>query len=75
MLLRFASQLQEADAASVAALTPAVLAGIVELVPDTWLDADTAAHRAVYLQFLQRRLVAPRLFVEEALGARNALFV
>ncbi len=75
VLLRFASQLQEADAASVAALTPAVLAGIVELVPDTWLDADTAAHRAVYLQFLQRRLVAPRLFVEEALGARNALFV
>ena len=78
VLLRFATDLRAADAALSARLTPAVIADVVESVPDAWLtvnspftSADQA--RAAYTQHLTRRLSAPRAFAEEAIRARDAL--
>lgn len=77
VLLRFASELPGADERLSARLTPAVIAGIVARVPDEWLmdgtftSADSA--RTAYVEYLTRRLAAPRAFVEEAIRARNAL--
>ena len=50
---------------------------IAEWVPDAWLapeDAlpDAASHRRAYVDYLARRLTAPRPFVEEADRARAA---
>jgi hypothetical protein len=42
VLLPFASALAHADAALVPRLTGDVIDGIVDLVPDAWLGADTA---------------------------------
>jgi hypothetical protein len=78
VLLRFATGLREADAALSARLTPAVIEGVVALLPDAWLAvnspfATAGAARAAYTQHLTRRLVAPRAFAEEAIRARSAL--
>jgi hypothetical protein len=75
VLLPWASRIAEVDAGLAAALTPAVLAGIVALIPDAWLEDEPTfvskeAHRAAYLSYLQHRLAAPRAFVEEAQRAR-----
>lgn len=73
VLLARAQHLREVDATSVARLAPDVIARIVELIPDLWLAGagDAAARRHAYAQFLQRRLEAPRAFVEEAIRARS----
>jgi hypothetical protein len=75
VLLPFASELAAADAALSAALTPRVVADVVALVPDDWLEddplfADKAAQREAYRAYLCRRLEAPRAFFEEAQRAR-----
>lgn len=74
VLLPYAQHLQEADAALSPRLTPTLIAAIVDLVPDTWLEGETAfpdhaAHRAAYRDYLIGRLHAPRAFVEEAVNA------
>jgi HipA-like protein len=69
VLLTKASRLTEADAAMAGALTPGILEGIVNLVPDAWLE-EGAEERAAYRRFLVDRLAAPRAFVEEAIRAR-----
>ena len=79
VLLPFASRLEAADAQLGAALTPDLLARIVALIPDAWLEdepgfASRAEHRAAYLEYLLQRLAAPRAFTEEALRA-HALHV
>ncbi len=76
VLLPFASELAQADAQMSAALTPGIIAAIVALIPDDWLEADPlfadkAAHRAAYEAYLARRLQAPRAFFEEAQRARS----
>ena len=48
------------------------------LIPDEWLAADTSfasveAHRQVYIQFLETRLMNSQIFVKEAQHARQAL--
>ena len=78
ILLRFASALDEADAAMMARVTPALIREIVALVPDTWLASDKAfaepgLARDAYVQHLSRRLTAPRAFLEEAKRARSML--
>jgi hypothetical protein len=79
VLLRFATELRAADTTLSARLAaPGVIANIVAQVPDVWLAAnspfpDTNQARAAYVQYLERRLVAPRSFVEEAIRAHNAL--
>ena len=76
VLLPFADALAQADADMAAALTPAVVARVVALIPDDWLEddplfADRAAQRAAYAAYLGARLQAPRAFFEEAVRARS----
>ena len=76
VLLPFADELAQADATMSAALTPAVVAAVVALIPDDWLEddplfADKAAQRTAYRDYLASRLQAPRAFFEEAQRARS----
>ncbi len=65
ILFPFASEIEKADAELAAKLTPEILAEIVELIPDEWLD-DPAEQRKTYLEFFIDRLNAPRKFIMEA---------
>ncbi|MDQ6659423.1 MAG: aminotransferase class I and II [Chloroflexota bacterium] len=78
LLLPVASMLPEADQYLKAQLTEKVLQDIVNLIPDSWLENDSAfanpaAHRSAYLDYLLDRLAHSSVFVEEALRARNLL--
>ena len=78
VLLPAASTLTEADAQLKGCLSPAVLQNIVDLIPESWLEqnpqfADSAAHRAAYVAYLQDRLEHSHIFVEEAIHARTQL--
>jgi len=53
------------------ALTPEIIAEVVQLIPDEWLDA--AEHRGLYQAWLEQRLESPRKWVEEAIRARSLL--
>ena len=75
ILLPFAGSIETADAALSALITQEVIKGVVALVPDEWLTeqspfSTTAENRQAYVDYLTRRLDAPRQFVEEAIGAR-----
>jgi hypothetical protein len=70
-----ATRLEAIDEAMAAALTPAMIEGIVAMIPDDWLSeeataADQTRVRAAYGRYLQRRLETPRRFVEEAVRVR-----
>jgi hypothetical protein len=75
-LLGVASQLHEVDESMAAALSPDVIARIVDLIPEAWLGEDGtaaangAALREAYRRYLLERLTPPRAFVEEAVRAR-----
>jgi len=78
VLLPVAGDIREADRELALLLTPAILADIVALIPDSWLGdeplfAGPAEHRAAYRAYLESRLEAPRRFVEEAEHARARL--
>lgn len=73
-LLPFASEIEKADRESTARLTPEILSEIVALVPDEWFD-EAHEQRAVYVDFLTKRLAGEREFVREAIDARRALHV
>jgi len=56
-------------------LTTDIIAGIVELIPDVWLEdgkceGEKAQYRTAYRNFLLDRLASPRAFVEEVARAR-----
>lgn len=75
VLLPWATQIAQAGAAARGRLTSAVLAAIVDLVPEEWLAAapdgvPVDERRAGYLDFLTRRLAASSVFEEEAERAR-----
>lgn len=73
VLLRYATMLEAIDDDMASRLTPDVIEGIVDLIPDAWLEAgasDTGGARANYGRYLTERLAAPRTFVEEAARAR-----
>lgn len=75
ILLPFASALEAADQAMTAVITEDVIKKIVDLVPDEWMTENspfstTTEHRQAYVDYLTRRLDAPRHFVEEAIRAR-----
>lgn len=77
-LLHWASQIEKIDTESKTKLTRELIAEIVALIPDAWLDGDTpfanhAEHRAAYAGWLNRRLEASQVFVEEAVNARARL--
>jgi hypothetical protein len=78
VLLPWATALGEADAHARTAVTPELIAGILDVVPDHWLlredDGISAAEkRQVYAEFFSRRLAASANFVEEADRARLQL--
>ena len=75
ILLPFASTIEAADTALTAAITEEVIKGIVDLVPDDWMTDNSpftsiAENRQAYVDYLTRRLEAPRHFVEEAIRAQ-----
>ena len=76
VLLDAASRIGALDESLAQRLTPAVIEHIVGLIPVDWLEETPAfssrdAQRAAYAQYLQRRLQAPRAFVQEAERARS----
>lgn len=76
VLLPQASELAAVDAESRARLTPEVLRAIVALVPNEWLtngDTPPEAQRQDYVRFLEARLAASEIFVQEAQDARHGL--
>ncbi len=78
VLLPFAGTLQEADAALAPLLTPEVLRGILELVPDDWLQdepgfEDPEEVRSAYVDYLSTRLEEPRAWLRALREARAQL--
>jgi hypothetical protein len=78
VLLPQAAVLAETDAAFKELLTPEVLAAIVALIPEDWLqwedvDDTPTELRNVYLQFLLTRLNHSEIFIKEAQNAREKL--
>lgn len=76
VLLPLASELAQADAEMAPRITAELVDSIVELLPESWLSdepgfQDAAAHRRAYADYLNRRVRAPRGFVEEAIHARS----
>src|SRR5262249_1879161 len=76
VLLPQATELAEMDAELRARLGRAVLAEIVQAIPDAWLATAALpggpdAVRAAYLEYLLSRLHASHIFVEEAQRART----
>jgi hypothetical protein len=76
ILLPFAGAIEAADAAMTATITQDVIRGVVDLVPDDWMQdnvpfSTVAENRQAYVDYLSRRLDAPRHFVEEAIRARQ----
>ena len=75
ILLPFANAIETADEAMTELITTAVIKGVVDLVPDDWLDdgspfSTIAENRQAYVEYLTGRLQEPRHFVEEAVRAR-----
>jgi hypothetical protein len=75
ILLPFASAIETADEALHEVFTEDVIRRIVDLIPDDWLQGDSpfttiGEHRQAYVEYLTRRLEAPRNFVQEAIRAR-----
>lgn len=78
VLLPQAAVLAETDSAFKELLTPEVLAAIVALIPEDWLqwedvDDTPTELRNVYLQFLLTRLNHSEIFIKEAQNAREKL--
>jgi hypothetical protein len=78
VLLRRAADLDGANAATHSILTADLLRDIVALIPEAWLVGEapfssTGEVRAAYLAYLESRLNASRVFVEEAQHARAQL--
>lgn len=75
VLLPWASELDAVDAAYQKILTPERIRAIVALIPDEWLESETAdARRQAYIRFLETRLQASSLFVNAAQDARTLSF-
>jgi len=75
ILLPFANAIEKADQEMTAMITEEVIRHVVDLVPEDWMNdnspfSTTAEHRQAYIEYLTRRLEAPRNFVEEAIRAR-----
>lgn len=77
VLLRWAAALETADAVCRAVLTPERVRAIVNLIPVEWLteirEVSPEEAREVYVQFLERRIAASSVFVNEAQDARKRI--
>ncbi len=75
VLLGEATSILEADARLAPLLEPALIERLVAAVPDAFLEGDGARRderRRGYVEFMTRRLAAPRAFAQEAEDARRA---
>jgi hypothetical protein len=77
VLLRYAGQLEEADAFCRSILTEKILREIVDTIPDEWAaiaehDLTAAEVKNVYYSFLSRRIADSSNFLNEASHARKA---
>jgi hypothetical protein len=75
VLLPQATELEGVDAEFRRLLTPETISSIVSLIPGEWLAGELhlespERQREVYVEFLQARLSASEVFVEEARRAR-----
>ena len=80
VLLPYAEALPDVDATMAGKLDERTLREVLALVPDVWLAGDRSfasadARRDGYVDYLTRRLAAPRPFVEEALRVRLSAHV
>jgi hypothetical protein len=78
ILLPWANEIAQAAESAHERLTEPVLRGIVEMLPEAWLEAipgsvDAAERRAGYLDFFTRRLETSAAFEEEAIRAQSRL--
>ena len=78
ILLPWANQIEPAANTAHEKLTEPVFRGIVETVPDTWLEAIPGQvraddRRAGYMEFFTKRLEASAAFEEEAIRAQSRL--
>ena len=76
VLLPLAGSILEADDRLAPMLSSELFRSIIESVPDDWLAPqdglpDPAAHRAAYLDYLNRRLAVHRKLAEETERVRN----
>lgn len=75
ILLPIADSIAAVDESMTALITQDEIKRIVDLVPDDWMDhhapfATIAENRQAYVDYLTRRLEAPRYFVEEIIRGR-----
>ncbi|MFN8357184.1 MAG: HipA family kinase [Spirosomataceae bacterium] len=78
VLLPFADQLADVDAANKSILTDSLILAIVDLLPNDWLEAswpyDAPEHyRQAYAHFLTTRIANSTIFLTEAQHARQKL--
>jgi hypothetical protein len=78
VLLAVSESIHAADALLAPRLTSDLITQAVALVPDSWLGdatfSDPSDQRAAYVDYLQTRLAARQLFVEEAARVRAERF-
>jgi hypothetical protein len=77
VLLPYAGSIADADARNAGRIDSSLVGSLVDALPDAWLPddpsaGDAEAQRRAYVRYLERRLEAPRPFVEEADRARLA---
>jgi hypothetical protein len=75
VLLPFAKSIEEVDEELNPSISVELIKGIVDLVPDDWMQDHApfdsiADNRQAYVDYLTKRLEAPRNFVEEAIRVR-----
>jgi len=78
ILLKPASALREADAILRPLVRKELLEGIVDQLPESWLEPNSGfenahAHRAAYVRFLLERVKSADIFLTEAENARAKL--
>lgn len=77
VLLSQAEDFERVNEEFKAILTPAFINGVLNLIPDEWLNEDvftsSKAQRAAYAQFLNTRIANSEIFVKEAQNAKQAL--
>lgn len=70
VLLPWASALAEVDDELAARLSPEVVARVIDLIPESWLDPGE--DRGRYREYFAQRLAAPREWMEDAIRARTS---
>lgn len=77
VLLSQASKLKLVDEAFHSILTGEMIRNMISLIPDEWLDDpffnSVSEHREAYIQYLETRVAASKIFVKEAQYARKSL--